>query len=173
MSDKKAVKLEREQYTIEVNYSEEAIAKKLMRFIPKDGQPFEISAEEMSSILIGQVNSNTVEATFVESDKVHVVEVLRQIRVRADRDIKKGEEIRLDYTHPYPVEFAIIEQGLKLAKINMSAPAFTLDAEFLKSVKEKITPQQENFVDKIYKFFKNLRPNRAEKRAVKKTAASP
>ncbi len=163
--EKKPVKLEQEKYTIEVNYSADAIEKKLMKFIPKDNQEFEISAEEMSTILIGQVNSTLVEATFVETDRVNVVEVMRQIRVIANRDIKAGEEIRLDYTHPYPVEFAIIEEAAKVAKINMDVPVMTLTVDYINAVKEKITPKQRKFVDRLLEFVKTLRPNRAERRA--------
>lgn len=153
---KKAVELKKKDFTIQVNYSPKAIKNKLMRFISKSGDKFEISAEEMSSILVGQVNSEVLAATFVESDRVNVVEVTRQLRLRADRDIKKGEEIRVEYTHPYPVEFAIIEEGLKIAKINRDKKAFTLTAEFLNSVKKKITPEQKKFVQRFYEFFKNL-----------------
>ena len=170
--EKKPVELKKELFTLQVNYSAEAIDKKLMRFISKSGDVFIISAEEMASILIGQVNSDLVEATFVESDRVNVVEVTRQIRARADRDIKKGEEIRLDYTHPYPVEFAIIEEAAKLAKINMDVPRMELTVDYIQSVKEKLTPKQHKFVDLIYKFFKNLRPNRESRRAVKTAASS-
>ncbi len=154
---KKAVELKKEKYTIQVNYSEEASEKKLMKFISAEhGDEFEISAEEMSTILMGQVNSELVEATFVESDRVNVVEVTRQIRARADRDIKEGEEIRIDYTHPYPIEFALIEEAMKVAKINQDVPVFTLTKEYIDSVREKITPQQRRFVDLIWKFFKDL-----------------
>lgn len=154
---KKPVELKKEKYTIRVNYSPEAIEKKLMQFVTPNGDTFEISAGEMSTILIGQVNSDLVEATFVESDRVNVVDVTRQIRARADRDIKKGEEIRLDYTHPYPIEFAIIEEAAKLAIINKDVPVRELTVEYINQVKEKITPKQRKFVDLIYKFFKNLR----------------
>lgn len=153
---KKPVEMKKKNFTLQVNYSKDAIKNKMMKFITPSGDEFEISADEMSTILIGQVNSELVEATFVESDRVNVVEVTRQIRVRADRDIKKGEEIRLDYTHPYPVEFAIIEQAAKLAKINMDVPAFALTVDYINEVKGKITPQQKRFVDLIYKFFKDL-----------------
>lgn len=149
--------MEKEKYTIEVNYSPEAIEKKLMKFIPKNGMEFEISAGEMSTILIGQVNSELIEATFVESDRVNVVEVTRQIRARADRDIKQGEEIRLEYKHPYPVEFALIEEAAKLAKINKDVPIMTLTADYINDVRLKITPQQHRFVELFYKFFKNLK----------------
>jgi len=68
---------------------------------------------------------------------VNVVEVTRQIRAKVDRDIKKGEEIRINYSHPYPVKFANRTRYLNLAKINMDVPAFTLTAEYLESVKKK------------------------------------
>lgn len=154
--EKKAVELKKEKYTIQVNYSPEATVKKLMKFITPSGDEFEISADEMATILIGQVNSNLVEATFVESDRVNVVEVTRQLRVKVDRDLKAGEEIRLEYTHPYPVEFAIIEEAAKLAKINMDVPMMELSVDYITKVKEKITPKQRKFVDLVYKFFKNL-----------------
>lgn len=160
---KKPVKMVKKDFTIEVNYSPEAAEKKLMKFSTPSGDEFVISAEEMSTILIGQVNSQLVEATFVESDRVNVVEVERQINARAERDIKKGEEIRLTYYHPYPVEFALIEEAMNLAKIRKDVPVFTLTADYIKSVKEKTTPEQYKFVEMIYQFFKGLLP--------KKTAA--
>ena len=169
--EKKPVEMKKEKFTLQVNYSQEAIEKKLMKFITPSGDEFEIGAEEMATILIGQVNSELIAATFVESDRVNVVEVTRQMRVRLDRDFKAGEEIRLDYTHPYPIEFALIEEAANLAKINMDVPALELTVDYINSVKEKITPKQRKFVDLIYKFFKDLRgPNREARRA---TVASP
>jgi glucosamine 6-phosphate synthetase-like amidotransferase/phosphosugar isomerase protein len=153
---KKPVEMKKKKYTLQVNYSPKAIEKKLMKFITPSGDEFEISAEEMSSILVGQVNSELLEATFVESDRVNVVEVTRQIRVLVNKDIKKGEEVRLEYKHPYPVEFAVIEQAMKLAKINMDVPAFTLTKEYLDKVMKKTTPEQKKFIQKFYEFFKNL-----------------
>lgn len=153
---KKAVELKKEKFTLQVNYSPEAIEKKLMKFITPSGDEFEISADEMSSILVSQVNSELLAATFVESDRMNVVEVTRQIRVRVDRDLKKGSEVRMEYKHPYPVEFAIIEQGMNIAKINMDVPVFTLTKDYLDEVRKKVTPEQKKFVRKFYEFFKDL-----------------
>ena len=153
---KKPVELKKENYTIQVNYDKEAQEKKLMKFITPSGDEFTISAEEMSTILIGQVNSEVVEATFVETDRVNVVEVERQIAVRADRDIKKGEEIRLNYAHPYPVEFAIIEEAANIARIKKDVPVMTLTKDYIDSVKAKTTDEQHKFVDSFYAFFKDL-----------------
>lgn len=153
---KKPVELKKDKFTLQVNYDDEAIEKKLMKFITPSGDEFTISAEEMSTILIGQVNAEVVEATFVESEHVNVVEVERQVSVRADRDIKEGEEIRLNYSHPYPVEFAIIEEAANIARIRQDVPVMTLTKEYIDSVKSKTTKEQNRFVEAFYKFFKNL-----------------
>lgn len=166
---KEAVKMVKDGYELHVNYDEEAIEKKLMKFVPTSGEPFVISAEEMASILIGQVNSETVAATFVESDRVNVVDVMRQVRVVAERDIKRGETISLDYYHPYPLEFAVIEEAANLARIKMDVPMMELTVDYIKAAKEKTLPEQKRFVDLFYKFFKNLKANRASRRAATKT----
>jgi phage terminase small subunit len=163
--EKVAVEKDFGTYKVQVNYSKEAIENKTLKFITPSGDEFEVKGDELASIMLGTVNSQIIEAMFVESDRVNVVEVTRQIRVRLDKDFKKGDEIRLDYVHPYPIEFALIEEAAKIAKINMDVPALTLTAEYIKSVKEKITPKQRKFVDLIYKFFRDLHPNRKSRRA--------
>jgi hypothetical protein len=155
MNDK-GIKLEKPDYTIEIKYSPEAIEKKLMKFISKNGDEFVISADEMISMLVNQVNTEILAATFVEMDKVNVVEVYRQIQCVLDKDYLKGQIINIGYVHPLPVEFAIIEEAMKIAKINMDAPAFVLTAEYLEEVKKKIKPEMEKYIETFYKSFKNL-----------------
>ena len=149
--------IKRDNYTIQVGYSKNAKKDHLIKFISKSGDEFEISAEEMSEMLIGGVNSNTLEATFVESDKVNVVEVGRQLECVLDKDMKKGEKFRLNYSHPYPLEFAIIEQVYGIAKINMDVPSLTLTKEYIDEAKKKLKPEQEKFIEKFYKSFRNLK----------------
>ncbi len=149
--------IKKKNYTVQIGYSKKAKKEKLLKFISKSGDEFEISAEEMASMLIGGVNSDTLEATFVEHDKINVVEVGRQLECVLDKDMTKGEKININYTHPYPIEFALIEQAHGIAKINMDVPAFTLTTDYIKEVKAKIKPEQENFVKKFYKSFKNFK----------------
>ena len=145
-------------FTVQVGYSKEAIEKKLIKFITtKNGDEFEISAEEMSSMLIGGVNSNTLEATFVESDRISVVEVGRQLECVLDKDMKKGEKINLNYTHPYPLEFALIEEAYKIAKVDMDIPKVELTPEYIAEVRSKASPEQESYINKFYKSFKNIK----------------
>ena len=153
---KKPIELKKENYTIQVGYSPESIEKKLMKFISKSGDEFEISAEEMSSILISQVNSNVLEATFVESDRINVVEVGRQLQCVLDKDMKKGEKININYTHPYPIEFALIEEAYKIAKIDESFPKVTLTKEYIDEVKAKLKPEMTEYIEKFYTSFKNV-----------------
>lgn len=149
--------LKKENYTVKIGYSEEAIEKKLLKFIPKSLEGFEISAGDLSSMLIGGVNSDVLEATFVESDRISVVEVGRQLECVLDKDMKKGEKIRLNYHHSLPLEFAIIEEVYGIAKINMDVPVLILTKEYINEVKSKLKPKQEKFIQKFYKAFKNLK----------------
>lgn len=152
----KAKEIKADNYTVQVGYSKEAEEKKLLKFISKSGDEFEISAEELASMIVGGVNQNTLEAMFVEVDKVNVVEVGRQLKCVMEQDMKKGEEFNINYTHPYPIEFAILEQVYGIAKINMDVPALTLTKEYIEEVKKKLKPEQEEYIDKFYKSFKNV-----------------
>jgi hypothetical protein len=156
MTQNKNVELKRDNYTIQIGYSDEATEKKLIKFITKSGDEFVVSSEEMISLLVNQVNMETLAPAFVEMDKVNVVEVGRQLKCVLTEDMKKGQEINLGYTHPYPVEFAILEEAYKIAKINHDVPVFTLTKEYLDEVKKKIKPQMEDYIKKFYKSFKNL-----------------
>jgi hypothetical protein len=148
--------LKRRDYTVQIGYSENAKENKLLKFISKSGDEFEISAAELSSMLIGGVNSDTLEATFVESEKINVVEVGRQLACVLDKDMKKGEKIMINYTHPYPIEFALIEQAYGIAKVKMDVPALTLTKEYIDKVRATVTPEQKNFLQKFYSSFKHL-----------------
>ena len=153
----RAVQLKRDDYTIQLKYSDEARKKKLMKFISKSGDEFVISAEEMISFLVNQVNMDTLEPTFVEMNKVNVVEVGRQLKCKLDKDMKAGQEININYTHPYPLEFAIIEEAYKIAKIEPKVKVFELTKEFIEEVKAKIKPEQKEYVENFYKTFKQVK----------------
>lgn len=164
--EKKAVEKDFGTFKVQANYSPEAIEQKTLKFITPSGDEFEIKGEELAAIMMGTVSSELIEASFVDSEKVNVVEVTRQIRARADRNIKKGEEIRLDYTHPYPVEFALIEEAAKLAIINKDVPMMELTVEYINATKEKITKKQRKFSDIFWSFFQGLKTSRKERRSI-------
>lgn len=153
---KKAIELKQKDYTIQLKYSEEAIEKKLMKFITSSGESFVISADEMLTILMEQVNQNTLSPAFVEMDRINVVEVSRQLKCQLTEDMKKGQEILLNYKHPYPLEFALIEEAMKIAKINQDVPVFTLTTQYMEDMRKKIKPGMKDYVKKFYRSFKGL-----------------
>ena len=73
---------------MKVGYSEEAAEKKLLKFITKSGDEFEVSAEELASMIAGGVNSEMLSASFVETDRINVVEVGRQLECVLEEDKK-------------------------------------------------------------------------------------
>jgi hypothetical protein len=153
----KAVELKKEKFTLQVKYSPEAIEKKLMKFITPSGDEFEISAEEMISILVSQVNNETLAPTFVETDRINVVEVARQLMCVLDEDMEKGQVIRMNYTHPYPLEFALIEEAYKIAAINKDAKVTELTSAMIEDVKKKTTPDMNDYINKFYKSFRQVK----------------
>lgn len=143
-------------YTIEVKYSSEAIENKLMRFTPVGGESFEVSAAEMIELLSSQVNNETLAPAFVETDRINVVEVARQLMCVLDEDMKKGQVIRMNYTHPYPLEFALIEEAYKIAAIKKDAKVTELTSAMIADVKKKTTPDMKDYIDKFYRSFKQV-----------------
>ncbi len=144
-------------YSIEVKYSPEAIEKKLIRFTTtKNGDSFEITADQLINLLATQVNAEILAPTFVETERVNVVQVLRQISCRLDKDMQKGEELRINYTHPYPIEFALIEESYKIAEVQMLPGRIELTKEFIDGVKAKLQPQMDEFTKKFYQSFKTI-----------------
>lgn len=152
----KGLKLDKGNYTIEVKYSPEAIEKKLVKFTVVEGKEIVLTADEIISMLVNQVNSEVLSAAFVETDRINVVEVSRQLQAVLDRDFKKGETIHINYSHPYPLEFAIIEEAWKIATLKKDTKVTELTAEYLADVKKKIKPKMVDYIKKFYKGMKTL-----------------
>ncbi len=148
---------EKKDYKVEVKYSARAIQDKLIRFTTKEHKDkFEISADDLINILVTQVNQDKLAPTFVDSESVNVVQVRRQIKAVLNKDMKKGDEISIDYVHPYPVEFALIEEAYRIAKIEEKRGVLELTKSFIEDVKKKISPSAEKFVEKFYKGHKQI-----------------
>ncbi len=108
-------------------------------------------------MLVNQVNSEVLSAAFVETDRINVVEVSRQLQVVTDRDFKKGEIININYSHPYPIEFALIEEAWKIASLKKNTKVIELTAEYIEEVKKKIKPKMVDYMKSFYKAFKTVK----------------
>lgn len=149
-------KVEKEKYFAEIGYSKESKKNKLVKFTIKDGNVLEISSDDLIKILLEQNKPEVLAPLFVEADKVNMVEVQRQIAVKINKDLKEGDEIRIDYVHPYPVEFALLEEVYKVAKIKEDVPVFTLTKEYIEKVRSELKPEMEQFIERFYKNIKSL-----------------
>lgn len=152
----KGVKLDKGNFTVEVKYSAEAVEKKLIKFTVVEGKEIVLSADELISMLVNQVNSEVLSAAFVETDRVNVVEVMRQLQCVLDKDYQKGQVININYSHPYPVEFAIIEQAWRIADMKKDTKVTELTVDYIEEVKKKIKPQMGEYLKKFYKAFKTI-----------------
>lgn len=144
-------------FTVEVKYSPKAVKEKLVRFtVPKSKESFEISVDKLIDIVAMNVNSQVLAPMFVETDKVNIVQVQRQLQAQLDEDKKKGDIISLNYFHPYPLEFALLEEVYKIAKIEEGTEVTTLTKEKIEEVQKKLQPEMKEFVQKFYKSYNKL-----------------
>jgi len=159
---KEHMKSEQDNYTVEINYTPEATEKKLIKFTAtSEDNSFEIDVDKIIELISLHVNMDKLSPVFVDTEAINMVSVNRTLNLTVERDIEKGEEITINYSHPYPVEFALLEELYKIAKIDESTPAITISKEFIEEHRSKIHPDNEKFVKSIYSQYmdKDLRKN--------------
>jgi hypothetical protein len=148
-----ALKTSKDNYAVETKYSQDAINKNLIKFTVTKGKSFEISLDELIELLAKGVNKEKLAPLFVNTEQVDMVYVKRQLHGKAGKTIEAGGDITLEYVHPYPVEFAILEEAYQIAQIDMNVPKTTITMEYLAEVKEKIKPKAEEFLKASYRSF--------------------
>ncbi len=147
------VKTVKDNYTVELKYSNEAIEKKLIKFTVNEGTSFEISVDDIVELVAMGANKTKLQPMFVDTEQIDMVYVKRQLHGKASKAIAVGDDISLDYVHPYPLEFALLEEAYNIAAIDMEVPRVPLTMEYIKSIKEKIKPQTEDFLKASYRSF--------------------
>jgi hypothetical protein len=150
------MKSEQKDYTVEIKHTPEAIEKRLIKFTSNKKGGFEISAEKLIELLSHYVNSEELAPTFVDTQRINVVYVKRNIQAVLDRDFKAGEKVNFEYEHPYPLEFALIEEAFNIAKIDKDREGFVVTPELIKKTKKQTPKSCITFVKKFYESFKNL-----------------
>ena len=74
---------------------------------------------------------------------------------------------RASYIHPYPLEYAILEEAWKIASIEKDRGVIVLTKEFIEEVKKKMQPNFEkmrNFSKKFYSSFQGLDVDKRDKK---------
>lgn len=155
VEDKKGFKSVQDGYTVEIKYNDESKNKKLIKFSVGESS-FEISTEKLIELVSHYVNGEELAPMFVDNERINIVYVKRQIQARLDKDFKEGDILNFEYSHPYPLEFAILEEASKLALIEKDREGVIVTPELIKRVKDAMPSQNENFIKKFYESFKNL-----------------
>lgn len=155
--DKKGFISKKEDYSVSIKYNKKAIDKKLVKFSFTGKKDFEISVDSLIELITQYVNSKDLGPLFVDTEKINIVYVKRQMKARLDRDFKAGEEISLEYSHPYPLEFALIEEGFKIAKVENEKGMIEITPEVIKKAMDsKNKKENDGFLKKFYQTFKNI-----------------
>lgn len=101
----------------EAKWSQAAKNKSLIRITEGDKKII-FSLNDFIGFVASHYNSSVTAPMIVNNDMVQLVEVMRQLKFKADRDIKEGEEFNVNFTHVMPIEYAVAEHALNLCKIN-------------------------------------------------------
>lgn len=145
------------EFSVMMKYSPKATKDKLIKFIPKNGKPFEVKTEKLVELLAQHVNFETVAPAFIHNKQVEMVRVTRNITLNPSRDIKQGEVIHIPFQHMMPIEFAIAEEALGVAKIDETVKR--INASQLNAAAKRVTKDIENYASEQYKAFLKQQEN--------------
>ncbi len=157
VTEKKGMVADKGDYKVSVKYSDKAIEEKLMKFETPNGDSFEISVPHMIELVSHYVNGSDLAPMFVDNERIKIVYVTRNMKFKLEKDFKAGEEIVVAYEHPYPLEFAIIEEAFNLALIKKEKMGFMVTPEILAEVKRRTPQDSKKFIEKFYQSNQNLK----------------
>ena len=135
-------------YSVAIKYSKDAIKKNLIKFIPNQGKPFEVSVGELIDLLAKHVSTELLTPALMDNKIVKMIKVQRAITLQTSRDIKTGEIINIPFEHMMPIEYAIAEEALGVAKI--SDKVQTLNNRELLNAKRRVNEEVMRFSQAAY-----------------------
>lgn len=149
------------EYSLMIKYSPKASREKLIKVIPKKGQPFEIKTESLVELISKHVNFETLAPAFIHNKKIEMIRVNRVITFTPNRDIKAGETVNIPFQHMMPIEFAIAEEALGVARIDDNVK--TINASVMKEATNRVNQSVQEYVMEQYrgliKSNENSNPN--------------
>lgn len=137
------------EYSVMMKYSDDASKKKNIKFIPRQGRPFEISTENFVELLSKHVNFETLAPAFIHNKQINMVRVARGINFTPNRDIKAGETIQIPFQHMVPIEFAVAEEALGVAHIDERVK--TINKKAFDRAMERVTKEVEEYAMEQYR----------------------
>lgn len=112
--------VEKDNYRIEINYSQDAIDKELIKIIPKDDKEMVFTSGELLEMITKNLKNKELALALSEYEVgmkvLSTIQVMRTIHFKSDKDYKAGDEIHFSYVQPYPYFLALLEEGYGIAK---------------------------------------------------------
>jgi len=144
--DEKALVARKRDYTVEINFSEEAIKNKLVRFTAtRRSKSFVISLEEIMELIIQNLNKEYLGMSSIATSSMDFVDVVRTISGVCSKDFKEGDEISFNFTVKTPLEVAVAEELYNMGKINGDVVE-TVSTEKIKQAMKNIKDYQKEYV---------------------------
>lgn len=106
-------------YIVEIRYNEKTNLADTVTIRPEDKnnkKPFKISAKKLGHILADYVSRDFSELLNLKTRSIMMTEVERQLVLKSSKDVAEGEEIRVSFKHPMPLEFALAEEVFNKCK---------------------------------------------------------
>lgn len=139
------------EFSLLMKYSPKASRGKFVKFIPKNGKPFEVDTNALVELLAKHVNFEELAPAFIHNKMINMVRVTRNLTFTPNRDIKTGETINLPFNHMVPLEFAIAEEALGVAHIDDNVK--TINKKKFDEAKERVTKSVQEFALEQYRAF--------------------
>lgn len=144
-------------YSVMIRYSKKAEDGKLIKIIPKKGKPIEISTKDLVSLLAEHVNFDILAPAFVESKKINMIRVTRNVTLVPNSDIKAGQTVHIPFTHMVPIEFAIAEEAIGVALIGDKVKE--INSKEYAEAKLRVDAGVENYTQEQYRSMLNKASN--------------
>jgi hypothetical protein len=145
-------------YSVVIKYSPRAIKQGLIKFIPKDGKPFEMRTEDFVQLLALHVNAEVLSPAMINNKMIKMIQVARMITFTPHRDIKAGETVNIPYRHMHPIEFAIAEEALGV--LNIASGVKTINEKEYKKAEQRVTQAVNDFAHEQWNaLIKNISNN--------------
>lgn len=149
MKQRKGIISKYRDFDIVLKYSDNAIKKNLIKFVPKTNEPFEISLRNIIDILSKHVSTEVLAPTMLENKVVNMIKTQRALSFIPSRDIKAGELIHIPFEHMMPIEYAIAEEALGVSV--MSDKVKSINHKQLLEAKKRVNDEVNAFIEEAYR----------------------
>lgn len=135
-------------FSVSANYNKEAKRDKILKFKTKRfDEEFEITLGDVVNLCVTFFNQEDAAPLRFKHSVVKMTNVERQLVLTPERDIKAGEELRLSYSHPMPLEWAIAEEAAKRLSVDAPHKYFEISDKDYDKLKKEISESHNAYLE--------------------------